>query len=919
MELIEWSLVNMDVDNSSHLILQLLMQLPCHIYWEDLNGNALGCNQSVATYLGFGSPDEMIGKSREEIYPKSNIEQLDRLHKQVVSEDQSITTIEEVHLPNGKTIAFQSYKAPLKNEAGEIIGLIGISFDISKVGYENKALKNVIEMMPGNIWWKGVDGRLLGCNLEMAHSMGFSSVEEALGLDSHSLMSKSLPKDVQKNTINKISLNDNLVLNENKIFKGEEVVFNNGKSTVYLSTKKPLKDSKGNVIGLLGIAQNITDKRNELESLKNILTLLPGHIWWRDKSGAFLGCNQLMAKHMGFDSAKDLIGKKSIDLVSDKVSLEDKKRIVEDVERIDKRIISDGEIFEGEEVGEIDGERRVFYSQKLPLRDLDGKITGTIGIAQDITELKETQKKLEAANEVKAEFIANMSHDLRTPITGMLGETEFIEERAKDPEVRECGKYLKQATQQLLRLSNDVLEYVSLESGYFDEPIGVFNPIEVIENVMTLMRVSLRNKKLDFKTDIAPDVPKVVKGYGQYFERIVSNLVANAIKFTEAGFVSVSLLVTSQASDEISLQLIVEDTGVGIPANKYDEIFDQFAKLSSSYQGVYKGSGLGLYSVKQYIGQMQGHIKVDSVVGKGTKFIVDLPFDKAQSAQTIELNFDRVVAPAIIKPDQASCEITLLDTSINRKAKILVVEDSPLPARAVIRLLNDYNCEVKLIESGEDAVKAALKKRYDLILMDIGLPGIDGIETTRRIRALPENNDVPVVALTGHARASHQTACIEAGMQEVYSKPLSRHQLKSLFNNFIDNKNEAESTDLQVEVEKYILDIDAMLDQFAVSNPSQLLDMLEATLDFIPKETKQLGDAVQAINLEKIRIIVQDLKGGLAYIVAPECNDLIVRWDSILQHEDLKKDTLDRMLEQIKRSLDDLNDSIEKVVGVLKK
>jgi PAS domain S-box-containing protein len=907
----------MDIENSSKVLLQLLMQLPCHIYWEDINGVTLGCNQQVADFLGFDSPKDMVGKSREELYPKSDVEPLNNLLKTVASSGQPISIQEYANLSNGRTVCFQSYKAPLTDEGNNVIGLIGISFDITQDKTEINFLKNLINILPGNIWWTDIEGKMLGSNLQMSQAIGFSRPEDLIGLDHYALLDPEIPETKKQDIIKKINQNDEKVLNTGVVFKGEEEVVCNGKNTVYLSTKAPLRDLDDNIVGIVGVSQDITENKNEREILRHILSILPGHVWWKNLSGEIQGCNYLMARRLGFEDIDHIIGKKTIHLFSNKLSDSEKNKVTVVTEKIDQQVMCDGQPFEGEEEGEVDGIIRTFYSQKVPLKDLDGNITGLVGIAQDITELKETQEKLKAANEVKSEFIANMSHDLRTPITGMLSESEYIEEHAKDDEVRICGKYLKEATQQLLRLSNDILEYVSLESGHFDEPITVFNPIEVVENVVTLMRVSMRNKNLTFKVEIGASVPSVVKGYGQYFERIVSNLIANAIKFTSNGFVAVNLHIAAETSDEVTVKLTVEDTGVGIPADKYEEIFDQFAKLSSSYQGVYKGSGLGLYSVKQYIGQMQGHIKVESVVGKGTKFIVTLPFDKAQAAQTVQLNFDRVTAPVEI--NQESCEITQLDTSVNKKIKILVVEDSPLPARAVMRLLNDYNCEVKLIETGEEAVKAALKKHYDLILMDIGLPGIDGIEATKQIRALPENNDAPIVALTGHARGKHEAACMEAGMQNVYTKPLSRHQLKSLFKTFVDQDNQEAPSEIQLDVEKYILDIDAMLEQFAVQNPLQLLDMLEATLDFIPKEIKQLKQAVYSNNLARIRIIVQDLKGGLAYIVAPECNDLILRWDNVLRYEDPVKDSLNNMFQQIEQALGVLQSSIEKVVGVLKK
>ena len=395
----------------------------------------------------------------------------------------------------------------------------------------------------------------------------------------------------------------------------------------------------------------------------------------------------------------------------------------------------------------------------------------------------------------------------------------------------------------------------------------------------------------------------------------MSNLVANAIKFTNHGHVHISLALDEESRDEVILKLVVEDTGIGVPANKYHEIFEQFAKLNASYQGIYKGSGLGLFSVKQYVGQMQGRIDVDSIVGKGTKFIITLPFDKAASAQTVQLPINHELSQTVAVLNTTSCEVTQINTSLNKKRKILVVEDSPLPARAVMRLLGDYDCEIKLVESGEAAVKAAVNKRYDLILMDIGLPGIDGIEATRRIRHLPDHAKTPIVALTGHIRGHKKTDCITAGMQDVLSKPLTRHQLKSLFKTYIDQESDA--SDMTGLVDKQVLDIQTMLAHYGMVNPAQAVDILTTTIAFIPEKLVELKLAVAKEDIAAIKILIQELKGALAYVIAPEANELLTSLDNVLNYESLTKLSLTVMYDAIHETLSILLKAIHDLLAQL--
>jgi PAS domain S-box-containing protein len=896
--------------------LDVLMQLPCNVYWVDKQGVTLGCNQNVADFLKIDSVDDVIGKTHQELYGKELADQLDALLHKVVSTGKSIQVQEYAKLTDGRTYCFQSYKAPLKNDQGDIIGLIGISFDITKDKTEINFLKHIITMLPGHVWWTDEKSQVLGCNLQMAKTFGFDSVEEVLGMTAFDLLKASNNLPEQSQWAEDIDQNDISAIESGKAIEMEEQLKIDGKIHSYLTSKVPLNDLDGNIIGLIGVAQDQTETKNEREILKHVLAILPGHIWWTDKDSVILGCNDLMAQRFGYAEAKDLIAKSTFELMPDDLTLEEKRKFTEDLDNIDKQVMETEVPFIGEEFIEIDDELKTYYSHKRPIKDLDGNVSGIVGIAQDITDLKAAQEKAERASHVKSEFIANMSHDFRTPITGMLGEAEYIETHASDKEIQECGKFLREATQQLLRLTNSILEFVSLESGHIDEPVTVFNPVEVLEQVMTLMRVSLRHKDLEFSLHVSSGVPKIVKGYAQSFERIVNNLVANAIKFTAHGFVNLHLSVCSEISDEVTLKLVVEDTGMGIPANKYEEIFEQFSKISASYQGLFDGTGLGLYAVKQYVGQMQGRIEVDSIVGKGTKFIVSLPFDKAEAALAVPLKIKKSNAP--IQVNQESCVVQLHPVQ-HKKAKVLVVEDAPLPARAVIRLLHDFDCEVKLVQSGEEAVKTVLKKPYDLILMDIGLPGIDGVEATRQIRALPHHNAMPIVALTGHVRGNKLPECIEAGMQEVYSKPLSRNQLKSLLTTYVETNSTEGIEPMKTPFPKHILDIDGMMALFLAEEPVQLLDMFEVAIDYLPEELQSLKKAVDDGNIEAIKASLHSLKGGVAYITAPECNDLISNWDETLRHENLDKSALQGMYANIEESLETLRKAMQQAVALIQK
>jgi CheY-like chemotaxis protein len=261
------------------------------------------------------------------------------------------------------------------------------------------------------------------------------------------------------------------------------------------------------------------------------------------------------------------------------------------------------------------------------------------------------------------------------------------------------------------------------------------------------------------------------------------NLIGNALKFTEQGsvFVSIGLDEKEKAyhvGEKVRLKIQVKDTGIGIPSDKFDEIFGQFSRLSASYEGVHKGLGLGLYVVKQYANAMKGTIRVESQVGEGTCFTLSLPFT-IEKEGTTQLYGDTSETP--------TRELSLKDEE-NRPPgwKVLLVEDDKIAAIAIRMTLIKLGCQVDWAQSGEDALEKSVTHDYNLIFMDIGLPQKSGIEVTREIRGLREKKKagVPIIALTGHARGKIRKVCLDAGMQQVLSKPATPEDLRKALDYF---------------------------------------------------------------------------------------------------------------------------------------
>lgn len=388
----------------------------------------------------------------------------------------------------------------------------------------------------------------------------------------------------------------------------------------------------------------------------------------------------------------------------------------------------------------------------------------TLNILTDIHERVSMEEELQRAKAVaeeaaqkEARFLANMSHEIRTPMNGVLGMTHLL----LDTSVNETQKHylttIEQSSQYLLRVINDILDYSSIEAGkmsIFAEPFHLPDMLSQLKNSFTHWAT---DKGLLFTCNFADSLPQSVSGDQTRISQILTNLLSNAIKFTNEGEITFSVSYSNR-----SLQLHISDTGVGIPQEKQQQIFDSFAQVNSAETRHIEGTGLGLAITKQLVNLMNGTIHFTSEKGKGTTFFVTLPIREADSSGYIQKQLPT-------------------DTSYN--SHILVVEDNDVNYLVVQKFLEKLGCTTNRAPDGFSAIEMAENNKYHLIFMDIQMPGIDGYETTRRIRDVEKSegtNPIPIIAMTANAMQSDEKRCIEAGMDQYISKPIEFHKLLAL-------------------------------------------------------------------------------------------------------------------------------------------
>ena len=398
---------------------------------------------------------------------------------------------------------------------------------------------------------------------------------------------------------------------------------------------------------------------------------------------------------------------------------------------------------------------------------------------QVISELRIAKESAESAVVAKGEFLANMSHEIRTPLNAIiglahiLGRTQPLTDRQK-----EFIQTLRISGDSLLSLINDLLDFVKLDEGSIVLEHVPFNLIEIVQDVSRIMALRAQEKKLQLMFD-----PSKLE-YGNYLgdplriQQIITNLVSNAVKFTDSGYVKI-MLSERVLGSVMEVYIEVKDSGIGIAAEKLPLIFDKFTQADASTTRKYGGTGLGLAICQSLVAHMKGRIDVKSTPGEGSSFIVVLPLAPNRRAVT-SIAKDAVI-PLIATPEN------------DRKNTILLVEDYTPNVMVATVILEQFGYSIDIAYNGAEAIQKYQTQKYLLILMDIQIPGMDGIETTRRIRALEQATGqarTPIIAVTAFALAGDKEKCIQAGMDDYVSKPYEPEELKRKIDAALDSHSE---------------------------------------------------------------------------------------------------------------------------------
>ena len=502
----------------------------------------------------------------------------------------------------------------------------------------------------------------------------------------------------------------------------------------------------------------------ERKVLRALIDNVPDFMYVKDEQCRFLVANLAVAKQMGAESPDELIGKTDFDFYPPDLA----KTFFDD----EQRVIRTGHAeINREETGlDVSGNVSQVMTTQMPLHDRNGRITGLAGIGRDITHLKRVQAEMqkareaaEAASQAKSEFLANMSHEIRTPLNGVMGMTDLALGTELTAEQREYLETVKMSSDSLLTVINDILDFSKIEAGRIDLEAVDFNLRDALESTLKTLAVRADEKGLELLCEVAAEVPEMVRGDSGRLRQIVVNLVGNAIKFTESGEVQLKVQVESSAAKEFLLRFTVADTGIGIPKEKLQLIFDPFSQADTSTTRKYGGTGLGLTISARLVGMMGGTLWVESEVGRGSQFHFTARL-KTADAKAIKVG---AAAPPELLHD----------------VKVLVVDDNATNRRILQGMLTRWEMKPKGVDGGEAALAELSASReagqpYGLILTDMHMPDMNGFELIEAIRERPELSTATIMMLTSAGHRGDAARCRELGVVAYLLKPIRQSELR---------------------------------------------------------------------------------------------------------------------------------------------
>jgi len=704
-------------------------------------------------------------------------------------------------------------------------------------------------------------------------------------------------------------------------------------------------DSQGNLMSYDGLLQDITERKLAEEKLseseqkfRSLVETSSDWIWQVDINGIYTYSSP---------KAKELLGYKPEEVIGKRFS--DFAAAEEEVNRFLKQIQYSQKPFERFEKKCLhkDGRLVILESSGVPIYNPSGTVVGFQGIDRNITEWKKTekhlklakeqaeraQKKLEYANkqlevsseeanllarealtadQAKSQFLANMSHEIRTPMNAIIGFSEVLADEELTNQQKRYIDIIRQSAEGLLQLINDILDFSRIEAGKLNIEIVDSSLEKLLAVIQSLMRPQAIEKGLAFEIQQCSKLPKQIRTDPVRLRQCLINLINNAIKFTETGYVYVNINLR-EVDDKPYIRFDVEDTGIGIPADKQQLIFEKFMQADEYNTCSQNGTGLGLAITKQLAELLGGELSLTSEVGKGSVFSLTIPANVDVKSQPLFGKYNL--------EDQLEQESDTLEQS-SFVGRVLVAEDSPTSQMLVNLLLERLGLEVTLAEDGKDAIDMALSQTFDLILMDVQMPNMNGYSATKVLRK--NSLTTPIVALTANAMKGDRKKCISAGCDDYLAKPIKRKKLVQIIRKYLPSKNEPEAEQpsqlysgekstgepkcelTDVQSKETIITWSAIME--TCGDEDMVEEIVKIFLKDAPRCVELIADAIKNKNLKDLKLYSHRLKSTAGHVAAKQLSAIAYHMECAVDEKDIEAAAL---------LFDDVKDELQKVMAFL--